>query len=208
MSGAANPIPGKVAQQREAVRRLGPQLRNRFARVELLVFDCDGVLTDGLLYYDADGERLKAFSARDGLGLALLRAAGLKLALLTGRDSAVASRRAADLRFDAVLLGRFDKADGLREITATLGCDAAATLYMGDDLIDIPALAACGVPVTVGEAPDAVRERACWITTAPAGHGAVREVAELVLLAQGKLDEAFARLTAPRQSPVDREPER
>ena len=184
-----------AAYAAEALQHLGPRLRDRFARVRLLVFDCDGVLTDGRLYYDAHGEALKAFSARDGFGLALARAAGLQLALLPGRNSAAAARRAADLGFAAVRLGRFDKAAGLVEIMGELGADREETLYMGDDLVDIPALDRCGVPVTVPEAPADVQQRCCYIARRPAGNGAVREVAELVLASRRLLGQALRRLT-------------
>ena len=109
-------------------------------QIRLVIFDVDGVLTDGRLIYGAEGEALKQFHAHDGLGLVMARVAGVKRAVLTGRNSGIVGRRCRELRFDAVKLGRFDKTAALAEILAETGCEAAETLYMGDDLIDLPAI--------------------------------------------------------------------
>ncbi len=114
-----------AAYRAEAEARLGADLADRFAAVDLLVLDVDGVLTDGVMYYGAEGEQLKGFHSHDGLGLALARLAGLKRAVLTGRDSAIVARRCAELRFDTVKLGRFDKGTALDEILAETGGDPA-----------------------------------------------------------------------------------
>jgi len=193
--------------RRAAAAGLDEAARAAFARVRLLVMDCDGVLTDGRLHYDAHGETFKSFDARDGLGLVLARAGGLQLALLTGRDSPAAARRAADLRFHAVKLGRFDKQRALREILDELGVDAADALYMGDDLIDVPALDVVGAPVAVPAAPAVVRARCLYVTDAPGGAGAVREVCERVLGLQGRLGAALVKVSARAWLPDD-EPRR
>ena len=182
--------------RREAAAGLGDAALAAFARVRLIVLDCDGVMTDGRLYYDAQGEASKAFDARDGLGLVLARAGGLKLALLTGRDSPAAARRAADLRFHAVKLGRFDKRRALLEILNELHVEPADALYMGDDLIDAPALAVVGAPVAVPGAPRDVRERCLYVTAAAGGAGAVREVCERVLGLQGRFGPALLKVAA------------
>jgi 3-deoxy-D-manno-octulosonate 8-phosphate phosphatase (KDO 8-P phosphatase) len=187
--------------RREASRRLDDRQLAAFARVKALVLDCDGVLTRGDLIYGPQGEALKSFHARDGLGLVLARTAGLRLVLITGRDSAIAARRAEELHFDAVKVGRFDKRQALEEVMAELSLDADEILYMGDDLIDLPALDAAGVAVTVPEAPAAVRERCLYVTEAAGGAGAVREATDLVLKSRGLLGEALARLAAAAASP-------
>jgi len=193
---SARPWPPRADDdyRRQAADGLDEAARAAFARVRLLVLDCDGVLTDGRLYYGAQGEACKSFDARDGLGLVLARAGGLLLALLTGRDSPAAARRAADLRFHAVKLGRFDKQRALREILDELGVDPADTLYVGDDLIDVPALAVVGAPVAVPGAPADVRARCLYVTAAPGGAGAVREVCERVLGLQGRFGPALAKV--------------
>ena len=182
------------AYREAAHARLDPGLAPLFAGVRALVLDCDGVMTDGSLLYGPDGEALKAFDVRDGLGLVLARAGGLKLALLTGRHSAVAERRVRELKFDALRLGRFDKQAALLEILAELDVPPEAVLYMGDDLIDIPALDLVGLPVTVPAACSDVRDRCRYVTEAPGGAGAVREVAELALQCQGRFGPALVPL--------------
>jgi len=181
-------------------------LLETFARVKAIVLDCDGVMTSGELIYGPQGEALKAFHARDGLGLVLARTAGIKLGLLTGRASAIAARRAAELRFDAVKLGRFDKRCALTEIMREFSLPAARILYMGDDLIDIPVLDLVGLPVTVPEAPADVRDRCRYVTDAAGGAGAVREVTDLVLMSQGLLGDTLARLAETAWSPGEEKP--
>lgn len=201
---ASRPWPPRAdeAWRAEAHARLAPSLRPRFAAVRTLVFDADGILTPGNLLYGPEGEALKEFDSRDGLGLALARTAGLKLALLTGRDSPIAARRCRDLGFHALRLGRFDKAAALAEILAEVGGEADAALYMGDDLIDIPVLDAVGLAATVPEAPAEVRERCHYVTAAPGGRGAVREVVELALKVQGRLGAALAGLARAGRPPT------
>jgi YrbI family 3-deoxy-D-manno-octulosonate 8-phosphate phosphatase len=180
--------------RQEAVILAGEELADRLARVRLLVFDADGVLTDGRLVYGPDGEALKQFHAHDGLGLVLARVAGIKRAVLTGRNSAIVRRRCTELRFDAIKLGRFDKRAALQEILAETGVDAADALYMGDDLIDLPAMSAVGLAVSVPAAPREVRDAAAWVTSRPGGSGAVREVVDLVLKSAGLYTVALERL--------------
>jgi len=194
------------AWREEARAHLVPRLWEAFGALRVLVFDADGVLTGGNLLYGPEGEALKEFDSRDGFGLALARAAGLKLALLTGRHSPIAARRCADLGFHAVREGRFDKAAALREILRELDCAPEAALYMGDDLIDLPALDAAGVAVTVPAAPVEVRERCGYVTRAPGGGGAVREIVDLVLKIQGRMGEALLRLAASDAPPTQLDP--
>lgn len=194
-----------AAYRREAEAVLGAALADRFAAVELLVLDADGVLTDGTMVYGPRGEALKAFHSHDGLGLVMARVAGLRRAVLTGRDSAIVARRCAELRFDAVKLGRFDKLAALAEILQETGCAADRALYVGDDLIDLPAMDAVGLAVAVPAAPAEVRERSAWVTGAAGGRGAVREVTDLLLKASGRYGLALVRLADKAWRPTPRE---
>jgi len=188
-------------ERAEAVLAVGEELANAFAMVDLVVLDADGILTDGRLIYGPRGESRKVFDARDGLGLVLLRAGQIKRAILTGRNSAIVARRAEELRFEAVKLGRFDKAAALEEILAETGAAAERTLYMGDDLIDLAAMARVGLPVTVPEAPAVVRNACRHVTIAPGGGGAVRQIADLILGSRGLIGRALGRLQDPRWKP-------
>lgn len=180
--------------RQEAVVRLGEDLADRFARVRLLVFDADGVLTPGNLVYGPRGEALKEFHAHDGLGLVLARTAGIKRAVLTGRNSAIVERRATELRFDSIKLGRFDKLVALHEILTETGVAAESALYVGDDLIDLPAMFEVGIAVAVPAAPAEVREQCDYVTVAAGGAGAVREVCDLVLKSSGLFGDALRRV--------------
>jgi len=178
----------------EAVAGIGADLTARFAAVKALVLDADGVLTNGQLLYGPQGEALKAFHARDGLGLVMARVAGLQLAMLTGRRSEIVKFRCEELRFDSIKLGRFDKLPALTEISDEIGCAPAEMLYMGDDLVDLPALLEVGLPVSVPEAPAEVREHCLYVTHTNGGEGAVREVTDLVLKCQRLYALALERL--------------
>lgn len=189
----------------EAVDVLGEETADAFARVKLMVFDCDGVLTPGNLVYGPDGEALKEFHSHDGLGLVIARIAGLKRAVLTGRNSPIVERRCSELRFDSIKLGRFDKTAALAEIWQETGCVAEDTLYMGDDLIDLPAMHQVRVPVTVPGAPAEVLQWCVFTTNATGGAGAVREITDLVLKASGLYTLALTRLLEKAWQPTRRE---
>ena len=169
-------------------------LNKKLQRVCLLAMDVDGVLTDGtiLLGVTASGEplELKGFNVRDGLALGLVRSAGLEIAWITGRVSPVVERRAAELGVKHVVQWARNKEQALGELTERLGFRKEQVLYIGDDLNDVPAFAAAGVVVTVPDAPAYIREQADWVTSQPGGRGAVREVVETLLQAQGKWDGA------------------
>ncbi len=191
--------------RQEAVVRLGEEVADQLSRVRLMVFDADGVLTPGNLIYGPEGEALKEFHSHDGLGLVLARVAGIKRAVLTGRNSEIVGRRCTELRFDAIKLGRFDKVVALQEILKETGCAAADTLYMGDDLIDLPAMFAVGVPVSVPAAPLEVRQHSCYVTNTGGGQGAVREVIDLVLKSSGLYTVALERLLDKAWQPTREE---
>ncbi len=197
MSAAPWP-PQEDAQYRaEAERRLGRELADRFARVRALVLDADGILTDGGLVYGPQGEALKVFHAHDGFGLVMARTAGLKLAILSGRRSEPIACRARELGFHAVRQGRYDKLEALAGILAEVGVPAAEVLYAGDDLLDLPAMGAVGVPATVPAAPPPVRRFCAYTTAAGGGRGAVRELCDLVLMSRGEFARTLRRLSDP-----------
>lgn len=160
----------------------------RAARAEAIVFDVDGVLTRGDLVYGAEGDQLKTFDVRDGLGFVFARQAGLKLGLLTGRTGEALRRRAADLKIDAFREGVTRKGAALLELCGVLRVKPAEVCYVGDDLIDLPAMREAGFPVAVADAVAEVRARAAWVTTRPGGAGAAREVIEYILKAKGRWD--------------------
>lgn len=168
----------------------------RAARLRLMVFDVDGVLTDGRLWYGPGGEALKAFHVRDGQGLKLLGECGVAAALLTGRRSAALVARAAELGLRHVLQGVEDKRPAFERLLAQLGVEPAHAGYMGDDLPDLPVLGRCGFACAPPGAHALALRRAHYVPDAPAGAGAAREVCEYVLGAQGRLEGALARYLA------------
>jgi 3-deoxy-D-manno-octulosonate 8-phosphate phosphatase (KDO 8-P phosphatase) len=191
--------------RQEAVILLGEDLADRLAKVRLMVFDADGVLTPGNLIYSVEGEALKEFHSQDGFGLVMGRVAGIKRAVLTGRNSGIVGRRCRELRFDAIKLGRFDKVAALREILVETGCQAADTLFMGDDLIDLPAMYEVGLPVAVPSAPIEVKEASCYVTASEGGQGAVREVMDLVLKSAGLYGPALVQMGRKEAQPTPEE---
>lgn len=168
-------------------------LQARFAAVQALICDVDGVLTRGDLIYGPDGGEWKIFNAQDGHGLVLARTAGLKVAWLTARRSEIVRRRARELKVEVLLDGERNKAAGLRKILGRLNVPAAAACYVGDDLLDLGALAGVGLPVAVANAVADVKAAAAWTTTRRGGEGAVRELVERILKARGQWKDLVAR---------------
>lgn len=173
-----------------------PLLLERAARVRLLALDVDGVLTDGRLYFDSQGNELKAFHTADGLGLKMLQAAGITLALITGRASSMVTERARALGIEHVYQGREDKLTAFMNLLEATGIPAEETCFAGDDWIDLPVLRRAGLAVTVPAADPAVRERVHWVTGREGGHGAVREICQLLLDAQGQTEKLLERFLA------------
>lgn len=159
--------------------------------ITLLAMDVDGVLTDGSLYFGNSGEEMKAFSILDGLGIKLLRDAGIRPALITGRSSDLVARRAKELSIEIIYQGREDKATALEELRNDLALNYRDIAYVGDDLPDLGAIRAAGLGITVANGHHFVARHADWQTRAAGGKGAVREIAELILMAQGKLNAAL-----------------
>jgi 3-deoxy-D-manno-octulosonate 8-phosphate phosphatase (KDO 8-P phosphatase) len=165
----------------------------RAAGLRLLVLDVDGVLTDGRLHFGADGEALKVFDVRDGHGIRLLREAGIEVAILSARRSPIVERRARELGIAPVIQGAADKGAALAELLRTLRLPPEQCGYVGDDWPDLAALAQAGFAATVADAAPEVRRIAHWTSAAPGGRGAVRELAEFILRAQGRFDELLRR---------------
>lgn len=156
--------------------------------VKLLALDVDGVLTDGRLWYGNSGEELKAFHIHDGLGIKLLLRAGVDVAIITGRTSQLVARRGAELGIKHIIQGREDKLVALRALAAELNLTLAEIAYAGDDLPDLAAIAAAGLGIAVANASPWVAQHAAYRTAHRGGDGAVREICELILQAQDKLE--------------------
>jgi len=171
-------------------------LREKARRVRWLVLDVDGVLTDGRIYLDGDAGEWKAFDVRDGHRVVMAARAGIRTVFLTGRSAPVVARRAAELGVHRVMQGVRDKGAAIEAWMREEGVAAAEAAYLGDDLVDLPAMRRVGLACAVGDAVAQVRAAADWVTSAPGGRGAVRELVELLLEAQGLWDEALARYGA------------
>jgi 3-deoxy-D-manno-octulosonate 8-phosphate phosphatase (KDO 8-P phosphatase) len=159
--------------------------------LKLMIFDVDGVMTDGTLYYSERGEELKAFNIQDGLGIKMLRQNGVEVALITARNSRAVELRAASLGIARLYQGAEDKRASYAALLAQMDLATEQSGYMGDDLLDLPLITRCGFAATVPAAPQALKIRAHYVARAPGGHGAVREVCEFILRAQGALERAI-----------------
>jgi len=154
------------------------------AAVQLLVMDVDGVLTDGGIYYTERGDEVKRFDVRDGQGLVLLRQAGVLTAVITRRRSEIVERRADELGIVEVHQGATDKRAVLEAVLARRGLSASDAVYVGDDIGDLPAMQLVGIPVAVADAVPPVKRAAAYITRTRPGHGAIRELCDLILAAK------------------------
>jgi 3-deoxy-D-manno-octulosonate 8-phosphate phosphatase (KDO 8-P phosphatase) len=177
------------------------ELAVRARRIRLITLDVDGVLTDGRIYVDDDGREIKAYSALDGQGIKMLQDAGIVVAWITGSVAPAVLHRAQRLGVTHVLSGAADKRGPWERLRESLGVAADACAHVGDDLPDVPLLAACGLAVTVPHATESVRRHAHYVTRREGGAGAVREVAELILAAQQRLAAAEAAHVGPPGGP-------
>jgi len=169
-------------------------LDKRIRNVALLLMDVDGVLTDGKLWFVPNGEEffeVKSFHVLDGAGIALAHRAGLKTGFVSARSSPGVRRRAEELSIEFIYLDVRDKQTALDEILKASGVAAEHVCFVGDEVVDLPAMSRVGFPVAVSNAVPEVRARAAYVTAASGGNGAVREVIELILKAQGKWDGAI-----------------
>ncbi|MBT5387551.1 MAG: HAD-IIIA family hydrolase [Porticoccaceae bacterium] len=161
-------------------------------KIKLLLLDVDGVLTDGRLYYGNSGEEMKAFNIQDGLGIKLLQKAGVQVGIITGRVSALLQRRADELSISPVVQGREDKLTALNELLQTMDIAMDEIAFVGDDLPDLAVILRVGLGITPANGSTTLAKQASWQTNRRGGDGAVREVAEMILEAQGKLDTLLA----------------
>ena len=159
--------------------------------LRLLCLDVDGVLTDGRLYLGSGGEEYKVFHTQDGHGIKMLIASGVRVGLITGRTSAAVRRRAAELGITDIVEGCQDKWAAMERLLAAQGLQPAQAAFVGDDVIDLPVMTGVGLGVSVADAHPLVRSRAHWVTRNGGGQGAVREVCELIMYAQGTLEDVF-----------------
>ncbi|WP_397474643.1 KdsC family phosphatase [Pusillimonas sp.] len=164
----------------------------RARQVRLMVFDVDGILTDGSLWYGENGETIKRFNALDGHGLRLMREGGVAVALITGREGPILSRRAAELGISLVLQGVRDKAQALSELVREQGHTLDQVGFMGDDILDLAAMQRVGFAASVPNAPPYITQAAHWVASREGGYGAARECCDLILAAQGRLRHFFS----------------
>lgn len=161
-------------------------------RIRLIAFDIDGIMTDGGLYLSDSGEEFKRFNSLDGHGLKMLKSSGVELAIITGRTSRCVELRAKNLGITHVYQGVHDKRAAMQSLLDDLGIAPEQAAFMGDDVVDLPAMSRVGLAISVPAAPQTVRDRAHYVTQRQAGHGAVREVCEWLMSAQGTLDAQLA----------------
>ena len=164
----------------------------RAARVRLMIFDVDGILTDGSLHFGADGEALKTFNVLDGHGIKLLQQSGVATAIISARHSAIVARRAADLGIEHVQQGVHDKLSGFEKLRQVCAIAPEACGFIGDDVIDLPVLRRVGFAASVPNGHAEVRSRVHYVTQAGGGRGAAREICDLILRAQGNYEAALA----------------
>ena len=176
----------------QKTKLLQPEHMRRAAAVKVMIFDVDGVLTDGSLTYGPQGEVTKTFNVNDGLGMVLLQRTGIVTAIISARQSPIVVQRAADLGVSHVYQGVHDKRVGFASLLEETGCTAEQCGYIGDDVIDLPLLMKVGFAVTVPSGHPDVQYRAHYVTRAAGGRGAVREVCDLIMRAQGTYDQALA----------------
>jgi len=169
------------------------QVGERAKNIKLIVFDVDGVMTDGSLYLCDDGQEYKAFNSHDGLGMKMLKASGVEMAIITGRTSNVVVKRAENTGVAHFYQGVEDKLEALEHLAQKLGLELSQCAFMGDDVLDLPPMRSSGLSLTVPAAPPLVKQHAHYVTTREGGRGAIREVVELIMQAQGTYDAQMAR---------------
>jgi 3-deoxy-D-manno-octulosonate 8-phosphate phosphatase (KDO 8-P phosphatase) len=166
-------------------------LLEKAKKIKLLLLDVDGVLTDGRIIYDSRGRDLKFFDVHDGLGVYVLRKAGIKTILITAKDSKTIRFRAQDMQVEAIFKNISPKSAILDKILKTYKVDTSEICFVGDDLVDLCLMKRVGLPIAVSNASSDIKEAASYVTSKDGGRGAVREIAELILKSQGKWDEVL-----------------
>lgn len=170
---------------------LAAELIGRIRNIKLAIFDVDGVLTDGRLYYNQNGESFKVFNALDGHGMKMLQDSGVELAIISGRESQALARRAKDLHISRLFMGVENKLNTFEVLLNSLALLPTQSAGLGDDVVDLPFLTRCGFAATVPAAPLEVQRRVDYVTTAQGGQGAAREFCSLIMQTQGTWDAAL-----------------
>ena len=163
------------------------------AQIKLVIFDVDGVLTTGALFYGDDGQEYKAFHSRDGHGMKMLQNSGVEIGIITGRTSKVVEHRMQNLGVQHVYQGKLEKLPAFEELTRKLGINPGEVAYVGDDVVDLPILTRVGLAIAVADAHDLVKQHAHWTTPNGGGQGAARDVCELIMEARGTLQSEMQR---------------
>ncbi len=164
---------------------------HKAAQIKLIIFDVDGVLTDGRLIFGDDGQEYKAFHSRDGHGMKMLQASGVAIGIITGRSSKVVEHRMRNLGIEHVYQGRLEKLPAFQQLIAKLELQPEQVAYVGDDVVDLPIMLRVGLAVATADAHALVTRHAHWQTPSKGGHGAARDICELIMEAQGTLDRAM-----------------
>ena len=168
------------------------QILEKAARIKLVIFDVDGVLTDGSLFYGDDGLEYKAFNSHDGHGMKMLQKSGVEVGIITGRTSEVVKHRMQNLNVNHVYQGQLDKLPAFNLLINKLKLDVDEVAYVGDDVVDLPIMIRVGLAITVPNGHDLVKKHSHWVCNQAGGKGAAREVCELIMQAQGNLELMFA----------------
>ena len=163
-------------------------MNEKLQKIKLVITDVDGVLTDGLLHYDANGEAIKSFHVRDGLGIRMLMEHGIQVAVLSGRSSPILQKRMQDLGIKLAILGKLEKESACFELMKQANVTPEQTAYIGDDSVDLPAFAVCGFSFAVADAAGYVQDCADYVLSLGGGKGAFREMSDMMLTAHGKTE--------------------
>lgn len=166
-------------------------IQNKASQVKLVIFDVDGVLTDGSLFLGDDGQEYKAFHSKDGHGMVMLQQSGIMIGIITGRTSEVVRKRMESLGIKHVFQGQKDKLPAYQQLKQELGLADEEIAYVGDDVVDLPVMTKVGLSIAVQDAHNTTKEHAHWITPSAGGRGAAREVCEMLMQAQDKLQPAL-----------------
>lgn len=176
---------------------IDPEVYDRAASIRLVIFDVDGVLTDGGLLFDEGGGEYKIFHSRDGHGMKMLRRSGVEIAVISGRAARSVSERMSGLGVEHVYQGREDKLPVYLELLSEMHLNPNQVAYVGDDVVDLPVMGRVGLAVAVADAHPLVGHHAHWRTSVPGGRGAAREVCDLIMQAQGTLEEQLSAYLEP-----------
>lgn len=167
-------------------------LLEKASKIELVIFDVDGVLTDGRLYVTDSGEEIKAFHSRDGHGMKMLQSSGVKIGIITGRTSNIVTHRMNELGIEHVFQGQRDKVPAYEQLLTTLSLESEQVAYVGDDVVDLPVMRRVGLAIATQDAHNLVKKHAHWQTPNCGGLGAARDVCEMLMEGRGVLDEIMS----------------